>query len=103
MMADLPHRPGAALASEVVDLLRRYPGLGHQEGERLLEAFKELPIFERALMTSDETLRAALDAFRRDHRRELQPPFWQPVLLLGMPVSMLIAVIWGLWMTAVGG
>ncbi len=98
-----PRRPVSPLASEAADLLRRYARLEGPESERLLEAFKGLTIFELAMMTSDETLRPALDAFRRDHRRQLRPPIWQPVLFLCMPVTMLIAAIWGLWLTATGG
>jgi hypothetical protein len=103
MTNEAPRRHVSAPGIEVGDLLRRYPKLDQRERERLLEGYKALTMFDRAMMTSDEGLRAPLDAFRRDHRRRLRPPLWQPILLLGMPVSMLIAVAWGLWQTAVGG
>lgn len=95
-------RPVSPLESEVADLLRRYPKLERGESERLLESFRALTILELALMTSDEKLRSALDAFRRDHKRQLRPPFWHPILFLGMPASMLVALLWGLWTTAFG-
>ena len=88
---------------EVRDLLRRYPRLEPRESERLLEAFKSLTILELGLMMSDESLRARLDAFVKDHRRELRAPFWHPIVFLGMPVSILILLVYGLWQTAVGG
>ena len=87
---------------EVEDLLRRYPALEPAEGERLLDAFKSLTLLQRALMTSDETLRSRLDAFERDHKRQLRPPSWHHFVILGMPVSMLLAALWGLWLTAIG-
>jgi hypothetical protein len=71
-----PARP--ALAKEVGDLLRRYPALEPRESERLLESFKALTLLDLAMMTSDESLRAPLDAFRRDHKRQLRPPSGSP-------------------------
>jgi len=86
-------RPVSPLANEVAELLRRYPRLHAGESERLLEAFKALTILDLALMTSDETLRARLDAFREDHKRQLRPPLLHFVWFLALPILLLVAAV----------
>jgi hypothetical protein len=95
-MTDLTRsmRPVSPLANEVSELLRRYDRLSARESERLLEAFKALTILDLALMTSDEALRAALDAFREDHKRALRPPLLHYVWFLALPALLLVAAIW---------
>ena len=87
-------RPMSPLANEVAEMLRRYPRLHAWESAKLLVGFKALTVLDQALMTTDDALRAGLDAFRLDHKRQLRPPLSHYALFLALPVLMLAAAIW---------
>lgn len=90
-------------AAAVARLLRHYPRLDRPQMERLRQAFGALSILDMALLTTDETLRAKLDAFRRDHRPLFRPPASHYLAFLAIPGGLLIAMGWGLWTAAIGG
>jgi hypothetical protein len=96
-------QPKSARVTEVVRLLRRYPELAPAETSRLVAAFRGLTLLDAALLTTDESLRVHLDRFRHDHRRKLRPPLGHYLLFLAVPVTVLAALTWGLWRTAIGG
>jgi hypothetical protein len=104
-MTDISYaiRPKSEQVIEATQLLRLYPDLEPAETRRLVEVFRTLPILDVALMTTDEFIRPRLDAFRRDHKRELRPPFWHYLVFLSIPSTLVMALTWGLWRAVVGG
>ncbi len=95
------HRSPEAI--EVAEMLRRYPRLEPRENAKLAEAFKGLPLRDVALMTSSESLRPGLDAFRRDQETRIGPQFFYYLMFIGLSLAILVAVVWGLWVTSPGG
>ena len=95
-------RPASPMAAEARALLRRYPNLERTEIERLLQIFPRLPILETALMTAEDELGGKLDAFRREHERQMRGPAWHGLFLLAIPAAFATAFLWALWQTVAG-
>jgi len=84
-------------AGEATALLRRYPNLSSREVDTLIAIYPHLPMLHVALMTSDDELSPRLEAFHKDHRKQLRTPFRQLLALL-IPVAMLlVALLWAIW------
>src|SRR3546814_9177884 len=67
-------RNRSQMTLDVEMLLARYPRLDERELARLIETFPLLLLFDRAVITADETLSDNPAAFYRVHHRELAVP-----------------------------
>ena len=77
-----PPRTPSEAAIAVERLLSRYPDLGEQELDRLIETMPHLRMADYALITADPRLAEKLKAFDREHWRELKAPFGKARLLI---------------------
>ena len=84
------------LAHEATELVERYPHLGAEEVDRLVDIYPRLPMLHLALMASDENLAPRLEAFQKKHRRRIRTPFRQYAAFL-IPILMLaVVIVWNL-------
>ena len=90
-------KPPSFLANEAARLIQRYPRLGDQELERLIEIFPRVSIVEVALMICDDDLAGKLDAFQREHGHKLRNPLSHILIFLTVPTILLFGIFYGLW------
>lgn len=65
------------------DLLARYPAISDTELHTLIEDYRSSPAIDTALLSCEDTIRAQIDTFTRDHRKSLSR---------GVEAKMVIAV-----------
>ena len=85
-------RSGGAhvLAVEATQLISRYPDLTTAELNRLIDIYPRLPILDVGLMTADASISTRLDAFCREHGRELKRSSAGLLLFLLLPIAVFI-------------
>jgi hypothetical protein len=86
--------PVSDALQQVADLISRYPNLSEIELARLINLYRQLSALDAALMISDEHVGPRLDAFWRDHRSSLRPPFRQYGVLVGIAIVGIAVVFW---------
>ncbi len=91
-------RPPSALTVKFEALLSRYPDLSERELATLIETFPYLRVLDVGLMTADARLAGKLEAFHRDHGREVKAPLNRMLAFLIVPAFVAAGVLW--WATS---
>lgn len=83
-----------ATASErVAGLLARYPALSEQEKSEILDFLRTGRHLDVGLLTSSDALRPQLDAFREEHKAQLQLR-WAEIVGFTAAISAAAAALW---------
>ena len=88
-------RPPSETTVKAEALLMRYPNLSETELATLINLFPNIRILDLGLMTSDDRLAPKLDAFRRDHRKQLKTPISSVIAFLAVPAIVIVVLLLG--------
>ena len=89
-------RPPSELTLQVEALLSRYPDLGDDELETLVDIFPYLRIVDLGMMTADDELSERLEAFHREHGHRLRAPTSSLLAFLAFPALVAVGLLWWL-------
>jgi hypothetical protein len=88
-----PPRP-SEVARRTEQLLDRYPNLSEQELAELINLFGRLPILEYGLLTADDRLSPKVEAFHRDHGRQVRTSLASVAAVVAVPLVIAVTVLW---------
>ena len=78
------------------ELLTRYPDIGEQELNRLIEAYRNMSALDVALLLSDEVQGPKLTRFREENKKGVRTPLKQYAVLVGIAYGGLALIAWAM-------
>lgn len=98
-MSNIPKRSVAVDAdrlAQIESLLSQYPNLNQDERQQILQFLRKAPILDRGLLTGNQSVAWALEAFRHDHDKELSLG-WREFLMVAAVAVLFLIVVAFLW------
>jgi predicted esterase len=81
---------------QAADLLSRYPSVSEAEARLILGFLRKGRHLDVGMLTADEALKPQLDAFTRDHKKQLGVGFGEGAAVLAAIAGFLL-VCWLIW------